>query len=84
MILLVLLKDMHIEGYMMRLLIYLSLLMRRIISYAKKQGLDEIYGEVLSENSVMISICKRVGFLVSDKLDDPGIVDVRLNLKGQT
>ena len=60
-----------------------TLLMRRIISYAKKQGLDEIYGEVLSENSVMISICRRVGFSVSDKLDDPGIVDVRLKLKGQ-
>ncbi|MGB1702513.1 MAG: GNAT family N-acetyltransferase, partial [Cycloclasticus sp.] len=51
-----------------------TLLMRRIISYAKKQKLDEIYGEVLSENSVMISICRRVGFSVSDKLDDPGIV----------
>ncbi len=59
-----------------------TLLMRRIISYAKSQGFDEIYGEVLAENSVMTSICKRVGFSIYKKRNDPGIVEVRLNLSG--
>lgn len=57
-----------------------SLLMRRIISYAKAQGIEEIYGEVLAENSVMISLCKRVGFSVHKKLNDPGVVGVSLKL----
>jgi len=57
-----------------------TLLMRRIISYAKTQGLDTIYGAILAENNVMISLCKRVGFSVHKKLNDPGIVGVRLEL----
>lgn len=57
-----------------------TLLMRRIISYAKTQGLNEIYGEVLAENRVMISICRKVGFSVYKKINDSEIVEVRLDL----
>lgn len=58
-----------------------TLLMRRIISYAKTQALDDVYGEVLAENHVMISICKKVGFSVHKKPDDYAVVEVRLNLR---
>lgn len=57
-----------------------TLLMRRIISYAQTQSLDEIYGEVLAENRAMLSICKKVGFSIQKKLHDPGVVDVRFGL----
>ena len=57
-----------------------TLLMRRIISYAKTQQLSGIYGDVLSENFAMISICKKVGFTVHKKINDPGVVKVRLVL----
>ena len=58
-----------------------TLLMHRIISYAKTQDLDEIYGEVMTENHVMISICKKAGFSVARNPDDAAIVDVRLTLR---
>lgn len=57
-----------------------TLLMRRIISYAKTQGLNEIYGEVLKENKAMISICRKVGFSIHNNPKDFGIVDVRLDM----
>ena len=57
-----------------------TLLMHRIISYAKTQRLDEIYGEVLDENKVMISICKKLGFSVHKELENYGVVEVRLDL----
>jgi acetyltransferase len=58
-----------------------TLLMHRIISYAKTQRLDEIYGEVLDENKVMISICKKLGFSVHKELENYGVVEVRLDLR---
>jgi acetyltransferase len=57
-----------------------TLLMHRIISYAKHQNLDEIYGEVLAENRAMIEICKNVGFVVKAKIGDSSVVDVSLDL----
>lgn len=57
-----------------------TLLMRRIISYAKTQSLSGIYGDVLAENSAMIAICKKVGFTIHKKMNDPGVVKVRLVL----
>jgi len=57
-----------------------TLLMRRIISYARTQQLSGIYGDVLAENAAMIAICKKVGFTVHKKLNDPGIIKVRLAL----
>lgn len=57
-----------------------TLLMYRLISYAKEQGLKGIYGDVLKENDVMISICKKTGFTVQTKTDDPGVVVCGLRL----
>jgi acetyltransferase len=57
-----------------------TLLMRRIVSYAKQQGLEEIYGEVLAENRVMIEICKKVGFSANTNKEDTSIVYVHLDL----
>jgi len=55
----------------------------RIISYAKSRGIKEIYGTILSDNKVMIYICKKAGFEVKANYDEPGTVDVKLVLKSK-
>ena len=57
-----------------------TLLMYRLISYAKKQGLNSIYGDVLIDNEVMISICKKIGFTVQTKSKDGKIKTCELRL----
>jgi acyl-CoA synthetase (NDP forming)/RimJ/RimL family protein N-acetyltransferase len=57
------------------------MMMRRIIDYARRNGLGEIYGEVLSENLPMLKLCKALGFNVRRTLDDPGVMTVTLALR---
>ena len=57
------------------------LLMRRIIDYARKRGIGEIYGEVLRENAPMLKLCRFFGFTQSHVPDDPSIVKVTLKLR---
>lgn len=56
------------------------LLMRRIIEYAKSRGLTEVYGEVLRENTNMLAMCRSLGFVRRENLDEPGVVEVRIDL----
>ena len=37
--------------------------MRRIIEYARKRGIGEIFGDVLRENTRMLQTCKKLGFI---------------------
>ena len=60
--------------------VLISLLLKRIISYAKSRGLKEIYGSVLAENKVMIEMCKKAGFSVTTNFHEPGTVVVKLLL----
>lgn len=39
-----------------------TLLMNRLIAYARSRGLQEIFGHVLSENESMLRICRELGF----------------------
>jgi len=55
-------------------------LMQTMIDYARWQGLARIEGQVLRENTTMLSMCRQLGFSVSTDPDDPGIVIVRLLL----
>jgi RimJ/RimL family protein N-acetyltransferase len=43
-----------------------SLLMRRIIDYAKEKGLRRVYGDVLVENTIMLQMCAELGFRAGD------------------
>jgi acetyltransferase len=54
--------------------------MHRIIDYARGQGIGEIFGDVLRENSTMLAICERLGFGRSVVEDDASIVRVTLRL----
>ena len=55
-------------------------LMQLIIEYAKAKGLKQIVGQVLQENSVMLSMCRELGFKIKTDIDDGGLCDVTLVL----
>jgi acetyltransferase len=58
-----------------------KLLMKRIIAYAKSREIEEMYASVLSDNKVMLHICRKAGFTVKKDFNDPGVVEVKLVLK---
>ncbi|WP_018700640.1 bifunctional acetate--CoA ligase family protein/GNAT family N-acetyltransferase [Amorphus coralli] len=53
-------------------------LMSLIIEYARADGLQEIVGEVLRENTTMLALCTALGFEVKPVPDDEGLVEVHL------
>jgi acetyltransferase len=55
-------------------------LMQLIIEYAKFAGLRRIYGEILRENSIMLKMCRELGFTVTPNAEDRGVYDVALVL----
>jgi len=57
-------------------------LMQLIIEYAKSQGLRRIEGQILQENSVMLKMCRELGFKVKTDPKDRGVCDVTLVLDG--
>jgi acetyltransferase len=57
------------------------LLMKHIVAYAQARGTRLLYGEVLRENSVMLTICRELGFSTHNVPGEPEIVRVELDLK---
>jgi acetyltransferase len=55
-------------------------LMGIMIEYARWQGLKTIEGQVLRENTTMLSMCRHLGFSVSADPDDVSVAIVRLAL----
>ena len=55
-------------------------LMQLIIEYARSEGLKMISGDVLQENTIMLEMCRSLGFEVKTDPIDPGICDVKLVL----
>ena len=58
-----------------------TLLMRRIIGYAKSRGIGEVFGLVLRENAKMLQLSRELGFTVDVDRDDPTYVSVSLALR---
>lgn len=58
------------------------ILMNKILDYARSRGVKEVYGEVLRENSNMLAMCRTLGFVRKENLDEPGVVEVRIELGG--
>jgi GNAT superfamily N-acetyltransferase len=56
-------------------------LMQLIIEYAKSEGLSRIDGQVLQENSVMLKMCRELGFKVRTVAEDAGLCEVSLGLE---
>jgi len=57
------------------------LLMQMVITYARSEGILRIEGQVLRENAMMLAMCAEPGFRSAQDADDPGILDVSLELR---
>ena len=55
-------------------------LMQLIIEYAKAEGLKRISGDVLQDNTVMLAMCRELGFAVTSNPEDPILCRVALRL----
>jgi acetyltransferase len=55
-------------------------LMQLIIEYARSEGLKAISGDVLADNTVMLAMCRSLGFEVKSDPVEHGICNVRLTL----
>lgn len=62
-------KGLHLGG----------LLMRRIIEYCRARGTRVVMGEVLSDNTRMVKLARRLGFEVR-RTDEPGVLSLSLTL----
>lgn len=58
-----------------------TLLMKRIIDWCRRKGLDEVYGDVLADNAAMLHITDKLGFRRSHVQGEGGVVHVRLDLR---
>ena len=56
-------------------------LMQLIIEYARSEGLKRISGQILQENTVMLKMCRELGFEVTTNAEDRGVYDVSLALQ---
>jgi acetyltransferase len=56
------------------------LLMRRLIDYARKDGVEELFGMILPDNERMLRICRELGFSVGERAPDEDLVRATLRL----
>jgi acetyltransferase len=57
-----------------------TLLMQRLISYARDRGVREIIGDVLPDNTRMLALCRSLGFVIEPGPQGRDPVRVRLRL----
>ncbi len=57
-----------------------SLLMRRLIDWARIRGLTEVVGQILADNQPMLSFIRHLGFTVHRMADDPSVMEARFHL----
>ena len=57
------------------------LLMQNLIDVARSKGLEKMEGQVLSNNSKMLTLMKALNFKIRNDPDDPGVklAEIRLN-----
>jgi acetyltransferase len=58
-------------------------LMQQLIAYAQHEGLSEIFGSVLHENTTMLRLCRELGFSVDADPDDHLLRRVSLRLRSR-
>lgn len=59
------------------------LLMRRIIDYARRRGIQQLYGDVLGDNKSMLALARAFGFKVKPDPEDPGVMLITLDLNSK-
>jgi acetyltransferase len=55
-------------------------LMEMIIEYARSEGLRRVFGQILPENTVMLNMCRELGFEIKTDPEDRALCDVTLVL----
>jgi acetyltransferase len=55
-------------------------LMKHLVDYARSEGLTTLEGEVLSENTQMLEMCRQLGFRARTDPSDYGVQHVTLSL----
>ncbi len=55
-------------------------LMQHLIDYARHEGLAELYGTSLAENTTMLRMCRELGFKIESDSGDASIKRVKLDL----
>lgn len=58
-------------------------LMQQLIEYARSEGLSEIFGSVLHENTTMLKFCSDLGFACETDPEDSSLRSVRLILQNE-
>jgi acetyltransferase len=56
------------------------MLMRHLIRYAEREGLQALVGEVLEQNTRMLDMCRALGFEITADPEDVSLRKVRLKL----
>jgi RimJ/RimL family protein N-acetyltransferase len=57
------------------------LMMQLIIEYGRSAGFERIYGQILQENTIMLKMCKQLGFETRINGADPSVREVSLTMK---
>jgi acetyltransferase len=57
-----------------------TILMHRLIAYARAEGIGRLLGTILRENERMLDLCRRLGFTLASAPEDPTVVIARLDL----
>lgn len=60
-----------------------TLLMHRILAYARGRGIREVFGLVLQDNWTMLRLCDKLGFQRQPAPAEPGTVLVTLDLRSE-
>ncbi len=57
-----------------------SRLMRSLIGWARARGMRTVVGQVLADNAPMLAFVRHLGFSVHRMLEEPDVMEVRLEL----
>jgi acetyltransferase len=55
-------------------------LMQRLIDWARKHGVHELFGQILAENAHMLELARFLGFALHHLPSDPSVIEARLAL----
>jgi len=56
------------------------MLMQLLVEYARAEGLRTIEGQVLQENTVMLTMCRELGFDIASDPQDPEVCLAKLTI----
>ena len=56
-------------------------LMRRLLDWARKRGLDTVVGQVLADNAPMLAFVRHLGFRIRRMPEEPEVMEARLTLE---